>query len=215
MKIRRDISGQRFGKLLVSDLSQIKIASSGAGKRYWLCHCDCGTKKWIRGTSLTYKSGVRSCGCGLVDWHKSRDHGAAKHVHYKRWTSMIQRCHNPNEPSFKHYGGRGIEVCEKWRRSFWSFVDDMGGYEPGMTLDRINNDGDYEPQNCKWASPHDQSRNKRVNRVAYFRGSRFVATDLAIKIGCSQATAARWARIGQNVDSFAEVYLARKTKAGE
>jgi hypothetical protein len=162
--------GQRFGRLTV----HAKAFSKFPGGIYWLCDCDCGNQ--IVATSGHLQNGTRSCGCGKRERLKAlapaRLQANLRHGHasrkqassiYRRWHEMIQRCNNPNHQSFKNYGGRGIKVCDRWLESFQIFVADMGEPPDGMTLDRINNDGNYEPDNCRWATRAVQNRNQRRN----------------------------------------------------
>jgi len=138
----------------------------------WLCRCDCGTEKRVLKYSLT-RGDTRSCGCLREELRKVRPttHGKSRTPLYNLWTGIIQRCTNPNVAAYPDYGGRGIKVCDRWRTSFESFQTDLpdrpedppgwSSVRPYWTLDRIDNDGPYVPGNVRWASPSDQTRNRR------------------------------------------------------
>lgn len=161
---RIDMAGQRFGRLLVR--SFVETRGKSTKKAYWLCTCDCGNECVTSGANLRSGS-TKSCGC-LYDTAtgKSRSwHGMSRSKTYATWASIQARCYNPNQSCYSKYGALGVTVCARWRRSFEDFLADMGERPPGKTLDRINPFGNYEPQNCKWATHEEQSLNKR-GRVA-------------------------------------------------
>lgn len=153
----KDLSGFRFGKWSV-----IEWACKKQAEQHWKCVCDCGTVKVVNGTSLK-KGTSRSCGCASKDW--CYKHGMEGTSIYNIWAGMIQRCHNERAREFKYYGARGIKVCDRWRLSFQAFYEDMGDRPSGLSIDRINNDGDYEPANCRWASKKQQIRNRSVTKM--------------------------------------------------
>lgn len=164
------IVGNRHGRLVV--LSEVRCP----GERLkFSCVCDCGTTKSVTRAHLSTGL-VKSCGC-LHD-EKARTntfkHGharaGAKAKTYGIWAEMIARCHKPTNKAYSDYGGRGISVCSEWRSSYVAFYRSMGDKPRGMSLDRINNDGDYEPGNVAWRSLSAQGRNKRSNRLIKFRG---------------------------------------------
>lgn len=122
---------------------------------------------------------------------------------YSIWQGMLSRCRNPNYPQFKDYGGRGIRVCERWK-TYSAFAEDMGERPPGMTLDRIDNDGNYEPGNCRWATRKEQQRNQRANSRVEIEGKTYLAVELAEQIGVETKTivarAARGLSMAQVMD---------------
>lgn len=166
-----DLTGQRFGKLVVTEIGEKHpIGKNGTMKQYWICQCDCGKTKEICGDNL--RSGVsKSCGCETrkATIERSTKHGFAKRGKnrsriYSIWASMIRRCTNPKEMSYKDYGGRGIAVCDEWTdfQTFkdWAFAN---GYDDKLTIDRINVNGNYEPSNCRWVDMNVQANNTRAN----------------------------------------------------
>ena len=151
-----DITGQRFSSLVV-------LRYAGGSK--WGCRCDCGEEAIVDAANL--KSGnTRSCGCrkGVIIRKRLFKHGhatkGAPSKTYSVWASMINRCRNPNDSHWEYYGGRGIKVCDRWH-DFQNFLADMGESPPRLTLERVDNDGDYEPTNCVWDTMEVQSNNRR------------------------------------------------------
>lgn len=152
------LTGNRYGRLLVVEHAGPRTLPSGRVKHYWLCRCECGTEKEIVGDSL--KRGLtRSCGC-LHREIASPERQMSNHPEYRSYRSMLSRCCIPSAAGYEYYGGRGIEVCERWKESFWNFLEDMGERPEGMTLDRLDADGNYEPGNCQWACKRTQARNQ-------------------------------------------------------
>ena len=176
-----DLTGQRFGRLIV-------VGDDGErdkrGTVMWVCKCDCGNTTKVRGFNLTTKrnkitkkgSPTVSCGCRLKEINaelgaKSITHGQRGDIilprspAYTTWYNMKQRCYNPNATSYNRYGGRGIIICDEWKDSFEAFFDDMGPRDSHQSIDRINNDGNYEPRNCQWVSKSQNSRKGSGRRL--------------------------------------------------
>lgn len=180
-----DKVGQRFGRLVVVS----RAPGRGVRQRVrWMCRCDCGESVSV----VTEKLGKRtnSCGCFRVDHSTSKAtvHGMSKSREYHSWSGAKSRCENAQSPAFARYGGRGIRMCERWRISFASFFQDMGPCPPGMSLDRIDVDGDYAPGNCRWATSVEQAGNKRLHRLVTFRGKTRPVTEWARITGIPEAT---------------------------
>ena len=158
---RKELAGIRNGNMRVMGFSHTYNKSS-----YWNCKCDCGNEVVLRSDEVKAKK-HQSCGCKYV--HPNKTHGKKKTKLYRVWSSMKERCLNPDHHAYENYGGRGITVCRRWHK-FENFYADMGEPESGMTLDRMNNNKGYSPRNCRWADWKTQNRNTTRNRMIKYKG---------------------------------------------
>lgn len=170
---RIDLTGKRFGRITVLSRSHKNAAS----QYFWKCECDCGQKLICRGASL--KNGnTASCGClrRELAGAKNRTHGKTHTPEYASWRHMKDRCVKPGDKNFAGYGGRGISVCARWMNSFENFIADMGQRPgPKYSIERIDNDGNYEPSNCVWATAKEQNCNRRtIGAIENFSDERLI-----------------------------------------
>lgn len=198
-----DLTGQRFGMLAV-----LRISGSRSGDRMWACRCDCGQEVVVSGRNLRHGR-TRSCGC--LHGKSNRTHGLSRTPIYGVWNAMIQRCTNSNNKSYPDYGGRGIRVCDEWRHSDtffrWAFES---GYAKGLQIDRIDNDGNYEPSNCRWIDQSGNSKNRRNNRLITVYGITKTMTDWLSDIGVTRQALYSAERSGET----AEGYIGRRIAHG-
>lgn len=180
----KDLTGQRFGKLTAVERTDGK----------WLCVCDCGTTTVVARNNLT-RPHTLSCGCAKVEQLVDRRlrHGAkanrSRTPEYSTWVGIITRCENPKVEGYKHYGARGVRICERWRSDFANFLADMGPRPSrGHSIDRINVEGNYEPGNCRWATSSEQARNKRTTRNITVNGETRCITEWAASMGANMST---------------------------
>lgn len=175
----KDLTGLKKGRWRVLRLNE------NSGKRlHWWCICECGTTKTVEGYALTSGKSV-SCGCLQREAVRAANtkHGAYRTPEYSIWTGMRFRCSNPDHPSYHRYGGRGITVCERWN-SFEAFLEDMGPRPTTLhTIERVNNNIGYTPQNCVWATRAQQSRNISSNSVIEFEGRIEKLVDVSDRTG--------------------------------
>lgn len=186
--------GDKFGRLTIIG----HVEKQNGKNRRVSCLCDCGNKRVVQTANLTSGHTV-SCGCYHSEMTTSRNatHGQSRTKAYRTWQEMKVRCYKKDSHAYYRYGGRGIEVCERWM-VFENFFEDMGKPLPGQQIDRIDNDGGYFPENCRWVYPKENSRNRSSNRLIECDGETKTiaqwAEDSGMKIGTL------WARIKRDVD---------------
>ena len=188
-----DMTGKRFGRLI----GVSRTGSDNEGLALWLFKCDCGGQVVATGSRVK-RGRTQSCGCMRADEtaksnkEKKTTHGESTSVEYRIWGHMLERCENQKHKSFPRYGGRGIIVCSRWA-DFSNFLLDMGRRpSPSHSIDRINNDGNYEPGNCRWATPKEQGRNRSNNKIddavaARIRLAKGSQKRIATEFGVSQS----------------------------
>lgn len=187
--------GHRYGRLtVIAEAEAYTVPSTGGTRKRWLCECDCGNRKIVAADSL--KRGVsKSCGCyarEITVGHRTK-HGWSRrteprHDIYDIWVCMKARCLNPENANYNNYGGRGIAVCDRWLQ-FENFLADMGERPSKKhSIDRIENNGNYEPGNCRWATKLEQSKNRRTNRKVIYQGEELCSSDLAVLANVSPTT---------------------------
>ena len=181
MSRKKDLRGKTFGKLTVLE-EDGRIGANVA----WICKCECGKKIRVKANSLL-SGNTSSCGCGRIE--AITKHNQTGTPLFNVWRNMIERCTNPNYKTYKDYGGRGIKVCDEWREFepfyTWSISN---GYGKGLSIDRINVNGNYEPSNCRWATAKQQSRNRRDTVFIEVNGVRKSISDWADALGVKRNT---------------------------
>lgn len=215
-------TGRRFGRLVV-----IERIQGGANSRY-LCQCDCGNHKEVLWDSLR-KGRTKSCGCYRDEFiadlkrqkterlaalppKKEKGPSPTTHPLYQTWRGMIRRCYSADNDNFKHYGGRGITVCDRWKNDFWAFARDMGQRPDGTTLDRIDSAGNYEPINCRWADKLTQYSNmpEQPVYIATLKGRTMFMADWARELKCSLRAMQKLVKAGHSVEVAVVAALLRR-----
>ena len=181
-----DLIGQRFNKLIVVEELGLRKRPCGKNVKLWKCLCDCGNYTVVDTSSLR-RNHTKSCGCLTLK------HGLTKTRIHQIWASMRKRCHNPNTKQYKDYGGRGIGICAEWDDDENGFVNFLSwaqdnGYSDNLTLDRIDVNGNYTPENCRWATKIEQARNTRYNKMITYKGETKCLKEWSEIIGINYGT---------------------------
>lgn len=193
---RLDISQQRFGRLVALRF----VESSRCGLKWrclWEFQCDCGNRP-VLPISYVTSGDTRSCGCLQREVLQApRKHGRSHTAEFRSWTGIRQRCGNPTNPAYRHYGGRGISLCERWQ-TFENFYADMGPKpSPKHSIERIDNDKGYYKDNCRWATAQEQANNRRSSRLIQFNGETRTLAQWCVFLGVPQSTL--WNRLNRGV----------------
>ena len=202
-----DRTGQRFGMLLLVEITNERKR----GAIVYLCQCDCGVRKKI---SIKYLRRGDCISCGCYNKIKTTKHGMTRTPTYVSWQSLIARCIKLNNDQYKYYGGRGITVCERWldkNNGFINFLSDMGERPQGKTIDRIDNNGNYCPENCKWSDAKTQNRNRKCSRMIEYNGETLNLIAWAERTGINEATISSRLKMGWSVhDALNKPVMKRK-----
>ena len=193
MSKKIDLTGQRFGKMTV-----LQEAGRKNEEILWECACDCGNIKVVSGHSLK-RGHTKSCGCSRIGLGAT--HGLTATPIYNVWVNMRKRCYSSYSTEFENYGGRGITVCGRWQNSFENFYADMkDGYEIGLTIDRIDVNGNYEPNNCRWATRLVQQNNNRRNRRFVVNGKEETLSNLCRIYSKNYSTVQKRLKLGWGIE---------------
>jgi len=199
-----DLTGKKFTKLTV-----IEYKGCNNGRSIWLCKCDCG-KEIIITSKVLLNGNTNSCGCYAIERAKEANtkHGLYKHKLYDVWSGIKSRCYEKKHKYFNYYGGRGISVCEEWRNDFKVFYDWAvnNGYKDGLTIDRIDSNGNYEPSNCRWTTWKIQGNNTRKNVFIEYRGEIKTLSEWCEKLDLAYYTIqSRIKKLGWSVEKAFEM----------
>lgn len=202
-----DYVGKKHGRLTV--LEVLYIYQKNRKRKFFKCICDCGKIHITRADGILNKK-TFSCGCQKNEKNKGKNY---KHFSYGTrlyniYAGMKQRCYNPNCHCFKRYGKRGIKICSQWLNGFVSFRDWAleNGYSSNLTIDRIDVNGDYSPENCRWATIKQQSRNRRTTHLETYGGKTMCLTEWAEHIGINKGTLISGIRRGKTIEYFINKY---------
>ena len=182
---KKELTGKRFGRLVAIKF----IKSSKTTRAKWLCKCDCGNICKVQ-TSMLINGTTVSCGCynSEMTANRNRSHGKTHTPEYGSWNSMIERCNNSKSTYYRYYGDRGIKICERWL-DYNNFYEDMHStYKKGLTIDRIDSNGNYEPSNCRWATMREQVLNRRCTRRFTYKGETHILKEWSEITGIKQST---------------------------
>ena len=213
MSAFKDLTGRKFGRLT----AETPIRKNG--KVYWICRCECGNAKEVSSGNLV-TGAVMSCGC--LQRERSAEHCRSMATHkmfgtrlYRIWNGMNDRCYNPHHPYYDRYGGRGIKVCDEWKSDksrFFAWAK-SNGYSDSLSIDRISNDGDYEPSNCRWVTMHEQQLNRSSNHIVTVDGVSLPITEMCERLSIKYETYSSRRRYGwSEYDALTKPVAHKKSK---
>ena len=186
----KDLTNKEFGRLTVVKRAEDRIDKKGKHHIMWECRCACGNTKVVSRNDLTKKNGTKSCGCLRIEKTKERrtKHGLRNTRLYRIWANIKVRCYNPKKDNYSYYGKEGIAMCQEWLNNFENFYkwSIENGYQSNLTIDRINNQGNYEPSNCRWVTAKQQQNNKNNNHLIEYKGETHTLTEWSemLNINC-------------------------------
>lgn len=207
---RSSLVGKRFGKWLVISKSDNK---SSNGTYIWNCLCDCGNNGQVKTNELNLGASTKCKKCAMEYLKRiNTTHGMTKTTEYNSWKGMIQRCTNPDDPSYKDWGGRGVTVCDRWL-IFSNFLEDMGEKpQPGLTIERKKNNLGYFKENCEWATKMEQSLNRRSTVLIEYKGEKMVQSHWARRFGVDPSSISQRLRKGVPFDEIVRMLPTIKKK---
>ena len=209
-KTFKDMTGERYGNLTVVERGEDYIDKNNHHTTTWICRCDCGeTTKTTR--TMLISGRIKSCGCKSPRFEKT--HGGSRTRLYRIFQSIKARCYYTKHQQYHNYGGRGIKICDEWLNDFNKFRDWAmdNGYSEELTIDRIDVNGDYEPDNCRWATHKQQSNNRRDNHIIEFNGESHTVTEWADITGINEATMFNRIKAGWSIEDVITKPVRRKT----
>lgn len=208
----QDLTGQKFGRLTVVCRAEDGNGKSPSTKVRWLCRCECGNEIAVRHYALL-RGNTKSCGCLSKEIH-SKQNGLSSTRLYNVWRGIKKRCYNKNNHAYENYGGRGIYMCDEWRNNFLSFYNwsIQNGYKEGLTIDRIDNNLGYSPENCRWVTSKAQANNTRSNHIVEYDGKRLTLTQWSEKTGISRDVIKRRLLIGWSAEEALTTPVGTRTR---
>lgn len=211
MKTIKDYTGKKYGKLIVLEFIERKNR-----KTYWKCRCKCGNKIIIPITYLT-TGDTKSCGCLRAEKSKERCLSRKKIKNkrlYSIWIDMRRRCYNSNRNSYKYYGNKGIKVCDEWKNNFMSFYNwaIINGYKDNLTIDRIDVNGNYEPNNCRWATLKEQANNTNGNHYVLYKNKKMTLKQFSENYNINYDLVKNRIRLGWDIEKILNTPIKNKVK---